>query len=450
MRFEVMNQQNMKSNSRVNRPACWQTWLVVLLLTLAARMPVHAQTVVVSVVPARGATGVANNAQVVLTFSSYMDPMDTFIDFFDSFFSPVPVTTSWNNQFTILTCTPVTSWPAGSQIQWFLSGMDLFQEPVDDFGTFAVAIGGGGTENGGGTNLLTSFSLGALYSYEQTNAAPPFLQETAGCAFFAGTTLATNRTAHTVTVSTAPPMSTVQPLTFRAEGLFSFLGFANAEPEFEFAYPPGDYKFDVKSVQSNQQVTVSFALTQPPAPVLASFASVTNVNSTNSFLLAWNAFAGGTTADFIQVGVGNDFLTPDLGQPGALNGTAMSVTIPANTLAAGTAYEASISFYRYANSTNLGANYTAQTYRASLTSFTLTTLGTQVPDPVMLTKPGVTGGKFGFELTAPSGLTLTAQSSTSPSGPWTGFLTTNAPGGLMRITDPASPASGARYYRVIR
>jgi hypothetical protein len=46
------------------------------------------------------------------------------------------------------------------------------------------------------------------------------------------------------------------------------------------------------------------------------------------------------------VDVGGVFRTPDFDAPGALNGTATSVTIPANTLQPNSNYVTTLSFYR--------------------------------------------------------------------------------------------------------
>ena len=74
------------------------------------------------------------------------------------------------------------------------------------------------------------------------------------------------------------------------------------------------------------------------------------INPTQPFTLTWDAFSGGTSADYISVGVDDQdsdtiFKTADLGSPNALKGTATSVVIPAGTLQAGSNYNATIGFF---------------------------------------------------------------------------------------------------------
>ena len=70
-------------------------------------------------------------------------------------------------------------------------------------------------------------------------------------------------------------------------------------------------------------------MTQPNPPHISNFVAAQSVNATQAFTLNWDVFVGGTTTDYVYVVVGanNTWQTPSPGAPGALNGTATSVTI---------------------------------------------------------------------------------------------------------------------------
>lgn len=107
------------------------------------------------------------------------------------------------------------------------------------------------------------------------------------------------------------------------------------------AYPWGDYTLSFNSVNDgNFACPLGLPETPlPPAARLINFADVQAVNSGRPLTLTWEFEAEPRPDDFVQVyvnlGHANLFSTPDLGEPGALDGTARSITIPAGTLAAG-------------------------------------------------------------------------------------------------------------------
>jgi hypothetical protein len=129
-----------------------------------------------------------------------------------------------------------------------------------------------------------------------------------------------------------------------------------------------------------------------------------------------------------------------------LNGTARGVTIPANTLQAGSNYSGSIGFYHAVVTTNAG--YVTEAWLATSTQFTLTTTG-QVPAPV-LTNAVWSGGRFGFDVvTAPSQMVTVVSSSNlnTLSTTWPVMLTTNSQGALFHVTDPRSGTNQTYFYR---
>jgi len=405
---------------------------------------------VVSSIPANGATGVSPSAAVVFTFNEPMDPDVTtanFVDFTDPFAVIVTVD-SWSENNTKLTCVPTPPFPANKTIYWVVDGESADGTPTsgDDFGFFTTSAGGGG--GGAGTNALTSFSVGIHHFYNQTNTAAPVLDPEFPYNFGASTILASNRTANTITV-TLPTgsISNLVPNPFRPE-LYSLFATRTNLTTFNATFPSGNYVFNVLATASNQNVTVNLptSLAQPAAPRIANFAAAQSVVATQSFQLTWDAFPGGTTADRIWVDVGGVFRTPDFDAPGALNGTATSVTIPANTLQPNSNYVTTLSFYRPVTTSN--ASFTTVAYRASITEFELITSSGVPSGPLVLTNAGWSGGRFNFDVRSAAGQTFTIlYSSNLLSSQWYPLVTTNSPTGTLRVGDPRSTTNRVLLYR---
>jgi len=63
-------------------------------------------------------------------------------------------------------------------------------------------------------------------------------------------------------------------------------------------------------------------LAQPGAPHLTNYTAAQAVKPNQAFVLGWDAFPGGTAADYIDVDIGTAYGAPNPGLPGALTGTA--------------------------------------------------------------------------------------------------------------------------------
>ncbi len=86
--------------------------------------------------------------------------------------------------------------------------MDPSQDPIDgDTGTFEVTSGGGGEETPSGTNAVTSYLVGKMHFYAQTNGTGPVLDPDFDVpyAFVAMVTLASNKTASAISVALPLP-----------------------------------------------------------------------------------------------------------------------------------------------------------------------------------------------------------------------------------------------------
>jgi hypothetical protein len=430
-------------NTRNCLPPCLVRFLTILALICLSQA--RGQVVINNVVPARDATGVSPSAAVVFTFSSAMDPDLTDAQFIDltvtGFPTVVPV---WSSGNTVLTCTPSPPFPGGHSIAWFVSGESTTGDQLSDFGSFTTS-GSGGT--GSGTNAITTFVVGKIHSYDQVSPAAPILDSLTPYGFAATTSLASNRTATSVTLTL--PTSAVSNLTqnfVQHENYFLFASHTNLAT-FDATFPTGNYQFTVNSSSSNQTVNVNLpsSLLQPNAPHISNFAAAQTVNANQPFTLSWDAFSGGTTADFIFLDVGEVFVTAQPGAPGALAGTATSVQIPAGKLAANSNYDCSIGFYHALTTSN--ASYATIAYVATVTRFTLTT-SAGTTSSLVLTNASWTPANFTFEVSCSPGQIVVVESSTTMlPGTWSGILTTNASGNRVRISDPRAATNRSLLYR---
>ena len=424
---------------------------MTLLISLEGVAPAQTEPTIILVNPPNFATGVSPSAPVVFTFSEAMDPDATEAEFRDATtFGTLETTPVWSAGNTVLTCTPTPAFPANRFIIWSVVGQNPNEDPLGgDLTSGFFSTGGSGGSGGTGTNRITTFSFGKVHAYNQTTAAAPALDPDAPYNFTADTTLASNRTATAVTLTL--PGGAVSDLTrnfVRPEQFFLFAS-STSLSSFNTTFADGDYTFNVQAVASNQLVTVNLPanLVQPNAPHVANFLAAQSVNAAQSFTLAWDAFQNAAANDYVYVEIGTAFKTPDLGTPGALNGTATSVLIPAGALEPDSSYDSTIGFYRASSNTS-NPGYATTVYRGTTTRFTLVTTGTSA-GALVLTNAGWTGNLFGFDVISSIGQTLSVEySSTLQAGQWQTLLTTTNLTGLVRITDPHSTTNRHLFYRV--
>jgi hypothetical protein len=409
----------------------------------------------VSSVPVNGATGVSPSAAVVFTFSAAMDTTLTTATFFDLTASSLaPVNSVWSAGNTVLTCTPSPAFGNNHNIQWFVSGEDTVGNQLNggapSFGSFTTGSGSGGGGGGSGTNAVTTFVVGKAWEYDQTSTATPTLNTNIPYAFAGTTSLASNRTATSITLTlpTAAISNLVQNFVQHEDYFVS--SYNTNLTTFNSTFPAGNYIFNVFSNAANQPVTVNLPnYAQPNAPHVSNYAAAQAINPSQPFILTWDAFTGGGSTDFVFVVIGNVFQSPGVGQTNALSGTATSVTIPAATLQAGSNYDATIGFYHGVVTTNSGGGYITEAYVATLTQFSISTAGSVVA-ALVFTNVAWSGGTFGFNiLTAPS-QTLTVVYNTnlnSASSTWPILLSTNSSSSIVHISDPHAATNKTMFYR---
>ncbi|MDC0302587.1 Ig-like domain-containing protein [bacterium] len=159
------------------------------------------------------------------------------------------------------------------------------------------------------------------------------------------------------------------------------------------AFPAGDYDLILHTFHDGERtVTLNPGSGEfPAAPTILEFSTTQEWDSTRPFTITWNPMPGGTSADaiFFYVEGDNDdfFETPCLGEPGALDGTATSVTIPANTLPPGSTLKAELAFAKVnTNDTTQYPGVRSSAALASLTLFEIQTTGEPFVPRIGLTK----------------------------------------------------------------
>jgi len=123
--------------------------------------------------------------------------------------------------------------------------------------------------------------------------------------------------------------------------------------ELEDNYPNGDYLLQVQTGGGPVSATVTLAGdAYPNIPRVSNFAAAQAINSAAGFTLTWDAFAGGTIDDVIEVRIVriSDSTDNEIFSSGpvgsGLDGTATSFLVPAATLDPGSRYQCELSFIK--------------------------------------------------------------------------------------------------------
>jgi hypothetical protein len=424
--------------------------LLLLTSVIFHLASIEAAPVITSPPPANGTSP---SGPIVFTFSEPMDTSATEVTFvlFSPPFDTLPTTSVWSSGDTVLTCTPTPVFPSNAQLVWSASGQNPNGDALAGTPGGLFTTGGGGGGGGSGTNAITTFSVGKTHHYNQTSAGSPTLDPSTPYDFSGVTSLSSNRTATNVTL--ALPTGSVSNLTQLpppAAEIFILYASRTDLGTYDAAFPAGNYTFVVRSDSSNQTAVVNLPTTntmpQPGAPHLTNFAAAQAVNPNQPFVLAWDAFPGGTTADYIDVDIGSGYGSPNPGLPGALNGTARTFTVPAGTLLPNANYASRIGFFRFTGATN--ANFSTNAFRATYTEFSLITTATNSNPSLVLTNANWASGLFSFDVLCTTGQIFTVEYTNAlRAGAWTKLLTTNSPGSRVHIVSPQAISNSSLLYR---
>jgi Bacterial Ig-like domain len=230
---------------------------------------------------------------------------------------------------------------------------------------------------------VTVYGIGKNQVYEQTSASAVTPASSGAYSFsaFAIPTSADSISFVTVT----PPSGDTQYLDSTSSGFQMESPFATPA-ELNAAFPSGQYTFtaqsmDFTSTAGPANLTLSGDAYPATTPQISNYAAAQSVDPAKDFVVSWNAFANATANDFVQLTLQNDSgdVVFDTGLPGqstALPGTALSATIPANKLTAGSSYDAVLRFGHITSrdATDYPGGTGVTTY-AQETRFTVATTG---------------------------------------------------------------------------
>jgi len=184
----------------------------------------------------------------------------------------------------------------------------------------------------------------------------------------------------------------------------------------------------------------------PPTPRLVNFADVQAVDPGKPLKLVWDFDAAPESNDFVQVyvnlGHAEVFSTPNLGSPGALDGTSRSATIPAGTLEPGWIHSLNLEITRLV-STNADCYPHAEGVGATFRS-TSVDVSVLVP-PVLRLMSQPTNGVVAVEVRTEPQQTVVLQASADLEV-WSNVATNTAPSGTNVFNIPLGDVPG-RFFK---
>ena len=197
---------------------------------------------------------------------------------------------------------------------------------------------------------VTLYKVSKGFHYQQTISAPtPTILTENGYVFEAQVNLALPGAVTSAMVESTE--GTDRVLAADGDDQFEFRNRVNSLNTLDTRYPDGAFTFTINTLHDGRPV-VSLPLTgnaYPSAPRIANLPQLQSVNANGYVIVRWDAFVGGTAADFIQLRIEETngdlaFETRDFGEAGALDGTATYVTLEPGDLEASKAYQATLRF----------------------------------------------------------------------------------------------------------
>ncbi|HAV63851.1 MAG TPA: hypothetical protein DCY13_15985, partial [Verrucomicrobiales bacterium] len=329
-------------------------------------------------------TGVVRDAVISFTFD---EPMQSGTAISWTGVSGGSFAYSWSADRRTLFCRHATALPADASISWTLNPAgqavgfrDLAGNALPQWqGRFTT----GPASSPAGADVRQLF-LGKGRFYSQTGASPVLgLHLAEGFADLRSPNSATNGSI------TLPNSRSVQLEHTEDRQGFDVEAAYASQSDLDLFFPSGNYVTSFNTIRDGtKSVTLTLTGNQyPNAPTISNLAAAQTINPAAQFQLNWQAFAGGTASDIIVVEIESEygatvFESPNLGQPGALTGTATGVLIPAGTLAPGRNYEVTIAFLKVVDQeTAAYSGLLAVAGYFSETEFSIATTGT-VAGPV--------------------------------------------------------------------
>jgi hypothetical protein len=307
------------------------------------------------------------------------------------------VSYTWSADARTLFCVYPPGFPASTLIEWQLNPNGSPQNLRDAAGNLLFSQSGSfntGDETGTGEKDVRFLALIKGRLFRQTGSVAQALESYE----FGLTSDLNNLNSVTNGLLTLPNARTVTPELDFGDA-YDFEAMYSSQAQVDAFFPNGDYQARFDTVHDGTR-TFNFNLTgnaYPNPPQIVNFAAAQSVNPTNAFVVTWDAFVGGTASDFIMLELESDdefsgggaFDTPGVGEPGALNGTNTSVTIPGFTLAPGRRYRGDLIFVKVGqvDTTTYPGAIAASGY-FSATMFELQTSGTAIRPTVQISNAG--------------------------------------------------------------
>jgi hypothetical protein len=306
-------------------------------------------------------------------------------------------------------------------------------------------------------DFVTKYEIIEAAVYTETNSSGPVPASINSYGFDAIIKLATNLDGTATTAVVTLPGG--QPMLMKTQGPTEFIVGAatNAFTNITSSFPNGTYQFLI--FNDTISVTLPADAALPNAPALSNYAAAQSIDAGKDFALSWEPFITGGAVDFINVTLVSEtngatvFSSDSFGCPGALDGNATSILIPANTMASNTTYRVGIEFVKvYTFDTNSVPNSALLAGTEAETSAIISTASATVAAsaPVLGNAALLPGGSVRFDVTTTPGLAYTVQFNTNLANPlgWTPLLTNTATGAVLTFTNSPSTGGAAGFYRV--
>lgn len=182
---------------------------------------------------------------------------------------------------------------------------------------------------------VSTFSLGKGQLYTQTSEGNPVLKSVNPYVFEAAVT-GNDSAVFDANIRTPSGANRILEYDFSGSGLEFAATFATQE-SLDQNYGPGAYLFTIETAnEGTREGSLTLGTVAYPAPPhISNFPATQTLNPIQPFTLTWDPIPGATAQDMIRVRVIGSFgdVSFDSGaplQPGALNGTATSVTVDPN------------------------------------------------------------------------------------------------------------------------
>jgi hypothetical protein len=258
--------------------------------------------------------------------------------------------------------------------------------------------------------------------FDQFTSGTPTLSAT-GFMYRASVTGTGSNTILSAAVQVPGGSNMVLSLTDAATSKFKFEALFIDQPSLDAVFTNGTYLMTIGTAGVGT-LTPSLDIsgdTYPNPPQVLNFDAAQVIDTSTNFVFVWGSFTNGTTNDAVSFeiddGSGNTITnTPDIGQPGQLDGTVTNFMVPAGLLTAGTTNTGHLEFIKViASDTNsvpgaLGVTgYFAETQFSIMVNTTVCVFAISPTNVIF----SAVGGSGGVNVTAPDGCAWSATNNDS-------------------------------------